>query len=62
MPALTENSFFYDGIKNIEITEETIAEDGKSAKIKFTVHFNNGETDNENADLLNIDGKWLIKI
>ncbi len=51
-----------DGIKNVEITEETIAEDGKSAIIKFIVHFNNGETDNEKVDLLNIDGKWLIKI
>ena len=51
-----------DGIKNVEITEETIAEDGKSAKIKFTVHFNNGDTDNEKADLLFIDGKWLIKV
>ncbi|WP_299523164.1 DUF4878 domain-containing protein [uncultured Lutibacter sp.] len=51
-----------DGIKNVEITEETIAEDGKSAKVKFTVHFNNGDTDNENADLLKIDGKWFIKV
>jgi len=51
-----------DGIKNVEITEETISEDGKTAKIKFIVHFNNGETDNENAEVLNIDGKWLIKI
>ncbi|SNR61344.1 DUF4878 domain-containing protein [Lutibacter flavus] len=51
-----------DGVKNIEITEETIGEDEKSAKIKFIVHFNNGETDNEKADLLNIDGKWLIKV
>ena len=51
-----------DGIKNVEITEETIAEDGKSAKVKFTVHFNNGDTDNDNADLLKIDGKWFIKV
>jgi type IV pilus biogenesis protein CpaD/CtpE len=51
-----------DGIKIVEITEETIAEDGKSAKIKFTVHFNNGDTDNEKADLLKIDGKWFIKV
>ncbi|WP_372792905.1 hypothetical protein [Lutibacter sp.] len=51
-----------DGIKNVEITEEIIAEDGKSAKVKFIIHFNNGDTDNENADLLNIDGKWFIKV
>jgi len=51
-----------DGVKNVEITEETVAEDGKSAKVKFIVHFNNGDTDNENADLLKIDGKWFIKV
>jgi len=51
-----------DGIKNVEIKEEIITEDGKSVKVKFTVHFNNVDTDNENADLLNIDGKWLIKV
>jgi len=51
-----------DGVKNIEITEETIAEDGKSAKVKFIIHFNNGETDTEKADLLNIDSAWFIKV
>jgi len=51
-----------DGLKKVEVTEEIIAEDGNSAKIKFTVHFNNGETDNEKADLINMDGKWLIKL
>ena len=51
-----------DGLKNIEITEKTISEDGNSAKVKFIIHFNNGDTDNENADLLKKDGKWFIKI
>jgi hypothetical protein len=51
-----------DGIKNVEMTEEIIAEDEKSAKVNFTVLFNNGDTDNKKADLLKIDGKWLIKI
>ena len=51
-----------DGIKNIEITEETIEEDGNSAKVKFIIHFNNGETDNENANLSKKDGKWFLQV
>jgi len=51
-----------EGIKNVEITEEIVADDGKSADVKFTVHFKNGEKDNEKASLLKIDGKWFIKV
>lgn len=51
-----------EGIKNVEVTEEIVADDGKSADVKFTVHFKNGETDNEKASLLKIDGKWFIKV
>ena len=51
-----------DGLKNVEVSEEIIEEDGNSAKVKFTVHFNNGETDNEKAKLVKIDGKWFLKI
>jgi len=51
-----------DGLKNVEVTEEIIEEDGNSAKVKFTVHFNNGETNNEKAKLIKIDGKWFFKL
>jgi len=51
-----------EGVKNVEITEEIIAEDGKSAKVKYTINFNNGDTDNEKVSLLNVDGKWFIEV
>jgi len=51
-----------DGLKNVEVTEEIIEDDGNSAKVKFTVHFNNGETNNEKAKLIKIDGKWFFKL
>lgn len=51
-----------DGIKNIEINEETISEDGNSAKVKFTIHFKNGDTENENGNLIKTDGKWFLKL
>jgi len=51
-----------DGVKNIEVTEETIAEDGNSAKVKYIIHFKNGDTDNETTNLLKKDGKWFIKV
>jgi hypothetical protein len=51
-----------DGVKNIEIQEETISEDGNSAKVKYIIHFKNGDKDNETTNLLKIDGKWFIKV
>jgi uncharacterized protein YchJ len=51
-----------DGLKNIEITEESIEEDGNSAKVKFITNFNNGDSKNEKAKLIKIDGKWFVKI
>lgn len=51
-----------DGLKNIEINEENIADDGSSAKVKFTIHFNNGDTENRSVDLLKKSGKWVLKL
>jgi len=50
------------GLKNVEITEETIAEDGKSAKVTIIENYNNGDTEEETGELLKIDGKWYIKL
>ena len=51
-----------DGIKNIEIIEDNIDEDGKTSKVKFKVHFNNGDSKNEKVNLINIDRAWFIKL
>ena len=49
-----------DGIKKITIHEEKIAEDGLSARVKYTIEFGDGSTDKENAKLKKIDGKWFM--
>ncbi|UMB54286.1 DUF4878 domain-containing protein [Lutibacter sp. A64] len=51
-----------DGLKNIVIDNETIAEDGNSARVDYTVNFKNGDSEKENAKLIKIDGKWFIKV
>lgn len=48
------------GIDNVTIDEETISEDGKEATVDFTIHYKNGETDKDDADLINVDGKWYM--
>ncbi|WP_298263922.1 DUF4878 domain-containing protein [uncultured Lutibacter sp.] len=51
-----------NGLKNIVIDEETISEDGNSAKVKYTVHFKNGDSEKEDAKLIKMNGKWFIKM
>lgn len=50
------------GLKNIEITEETIKEDGNSASVKYIINYNNGEIIEQDSRLIKIDNKWLITI
>jgi predicted small secreted protein len=50
------------GLKSYEITEETIAEDGNSAKVKMVKTYGNGDTDTDRLSLVKVDGEWLIKI
>lgn len=51
-----------DGLKNIEINEENVSEDGNTAKVKFTIYFKNGDSDIQTRDLIKINGKWLVKL
>lgn len=50
------------GIKSIDIIEEKVAEDGKSATVKFKTTYGNNETNEETTDLVMIDGKWFITV
>lgn len=50
------------GLDKVTVEEETINDDGESAKVKTTIHYKNGKTDNETMYLNKVDGKWLIKI
>jgi hypothetical protein len=50
------------GIKEILIEEETIAEDGKTAKVKYNLKFNNGSDDSNHQSLQNFEGKWYLDV
>lgn len=51
-----------DGIDKVVVNEETVSEDGNSAKVKYTVFYNNGETDDESISLIKVQGDWLFQI
>jgi len=48
------------GIKSIEIIEETISEDGKTAKVKAKTTFGDGSEDEGSSNFDLIDGEWKI--
>lgn len=50
------------GLDKVTIEEEEISEDGNSAKVKYTIHFKNGETDDEKVSLFKFEGNWVFKI
>jgi len=49
------------GIKSIEIIEETISEDGNSAKVKAKTTFGDGTEDEGTSKLIKVDGDWKIQ-
>ena len=53
---------FRNGTHQLLLATDLAARGLDIPEIKFIIHFNNGDTDNENADLLKKDGKWFIKI
>lgn len=58
-PMLTEKG----GLKSIEALSETIAEDGKSAKVDVKIVYGNGTEDTEAGDLVLTEaGDWKLKI
>lgn len=46
------------GIQSIEILSEEV--DGQAAEIRLRVTYGNGETEEQNANLTRIDGRWII--
>lgn len=47
-----------EGIASYEVIEETIAEDGQTAKVKVKINYGNGSDEVEKYDLQLIDGEW----
>lgn len=50
------------GIKSIDIIEEKIAEDGKTANVKWKITYGNGESDEDDGELVNVNGDWKMII
>lgn len=62
MPMALKEKESKQGLKEVEIIEETISEDGKNATVKYKLIYNNGDTDNDNAKLIKVDGDWYFVI
>lgn len=50
------------GIKDIEILSEQITEDGNTAVVKTRYTYGNGETEEEEQQMVKKDGKWLMSM
>lgn len=50
------------GITSVEVLSETIAADGQSAYVELRYTYGNGETDDNDMDLVLHDGRWLMEI
>ena len=48
------------GIASFEIGEIEMAEDGKTANVSYTLKYGDGSTKEDNEDLIQVDGKWMI--
>lgn len=48
------------GIQSYEVNEVIVAEDGQSAKVKYTLHFGDGSESKDDMKLVNVDGKWMM--
>lgn len=52
-----------EGIKDVEVLEEVISEDGKSATVKVKLTFGNGDDDTKSDKfILDENGEWKSKI
>ncbi|MCX6244730.1 MAG: DUF4878 domain-containing protein [Bacteroidetes bacterium] len=50
------------GIKNMEVLNEQVDADGKTATVKMKFTYGDGSTDEEDYTLLKEDGKWKISM
>lgn len=47
------------GIKSYTIDETTMAEDGQSAVVKYTIFFGDGSSNDDTMKVALVDGKWM---
>jgi hypothetical protein len=51
-----------EGIKALDITEEKIAEDGKTAEVKWKITYGNGKTEENDGKLVKVGSDWKMII
>ena len=49
------------GIKNVEVTSETIEENGENAKVELKISYGNGVEEKNSYQMVKQDGKWKIR-
>ena len=50
------------GLKDYEIVEENISEDGESATVRIKYFYEDGTEDAENMEFVNVDGEWYLEL
>jgi len=50
------------GVKSLDIIEEKVAEDGKTATVKWKITYGNGETDDNDGELIKVGNDWKMVI
>ena len=50
------------GVKSLDIIEEKISEDGKTANVKWKITYGNGEVDNNDGELIKVGNDWKMII
>lgn len=48
------------GITSYEVGAETISEDGTEATVDLTFVYGNGDSEEEEVELVNVDGTWYL--
>lgn len=50
------------GVKSLDIIEEKVSEDGKTATVKWKITYGNGETDDSDGELIKVGNDWKMVI
>lgn len=58
VPALEEKG----GLKSVEVISEEISEDGKTATVTLKQTYGNGEFDEDETNMVLVDGRWKIEM
>lgn len=50
------------GLKDIEIVEESVDDDGTSGDVDFKIIYGNGDEDKRNYDVRKVNGNWKLEL